>query len=356
MSASQIAATVRAAGLSGAGGPALRRTLDAAAHLLGLRDVRPDRDPCPFTIRLGAPGEDGLILIDHRAEPARPYRMDARADDFADRLLAIRGGQSGLRAKILIDPAHCFSRTLVLPSAALPRMRAVLAQELEAATPFRSEAVHSDWFVEGEDVEARTLRVHHVVLKRTRLDPLLAALTGCGIAPGPVTVGTDAARTMPVDLLTGGYRAIPGLGGGGNLALLAGSALLLLAAFHGFRQHQAATLAHLDEAFVLARRAAGPAAPPAVQAGRSALLAGRAPLPARTWDALAAALPDTASATALRLGPAGAELTLTAADEAAALAALAAVPGFGPPVLREARPDADGRRQLVVALPRASLR
>lgn len=356
MSASQSTAEARVALLSSAGAAALRSTLDTAAHLLGLRDVRVDRTPLPFTIRLGVQGESGLILTDHRAEPPRPYRLDPQADDLADRLLAIRGGQAGLRAKILIDPAHCFARTLVLPSAALPRMRAVLAQELEAATPFRSDTVYSDWFVEGEDVEARSLRVRHVVLKRTRLDPLLAALGRCGIAPGPVTVGPDEACTMPVDLLSDGFRAIPTLAGGGDLALLAGAVLLLLGAFWGFRQHQTSTLAQLDEAFVLARRAAGPALPAAIQAGRAALLAGRGPLPARTWAVLAAALPDTVSALSLRLDASGAVLTLTADDDAAALAALTTLPGFGPPALRDARTEADGRRRLVVALPRAEPR
>lgn len=352
MRATQSAVTARVAGLPGAGAAFLREAVDAAAHLLGLRDVRADRAPLPFTIRIGGAGVGGLILIDRRAEPSRSYRLDMQADDFVERLLAIRGGQSGLGAKVVVDPGYCFARTLVLPSAALPRMRAVLEQELEATTPFRPDAVYGDWFVEGEDSAARTLRVRHVVLKRTRLDPLLTALGRCGLVPGPVTVGADEARTMPIDLLTGGYRALPG-SAGRNITMLIGSALLLLAAFWGFRQHQASTLAALDEAFATARRAAGPAVPTLVQASRAALLDERAPPLARTWDALAAALPDTASASMLRLDAAGAEMTLTASDEGAVLAALSAVPGFGPAVLlREARTEADGGRHLVLALPR----
>lgn len=351
MPATQTAMTARVAGLPSAGAAFLREAIDASAHRLGLREVRTDRALLPFTIRIGGAGASGLILIDHRAEPPRSYRLDAQADDFAERLLAIRGGQSGLVAKVVVDPGCCFARTLVLPSAALPRMRAVLEQELEASTPFRQDAVYGDWFVEGEDTEARTLRVRHIVLKRTRLDPLLEALGRCGLAPGPVTVGSDEARTMPVDLLTGGYRALPG-SAGGNLALLIGAALLLLAAFWGFRQHQATTLATLEAAFITARRAAGPVVPAPVQTSRAALLAGRASPIARTWDALAAALPDTASASALRLDAAGAELTVTASDEGAVLAALSGVPGFGPAVLREARTEAEGGRHLVLALPR----
>ncbi len=341
--------------LAAGGRAALRDGLDRAAYLLGLDDVRADRAPRLLTVRLGGPGDDGLTLIDRRGAEPRSYRFDPLADDLGERLAAIRGGQADLGAKILVDPAACFFRSLTLPSAALPRMRAVLAQELEAATPFRAGSVHSDWYVEGEDAASRSLHVRHVVLKRARLDPLLTALARAGIAAGPVTVGTDEARSVPVDLLTGGHRSVSGLAGfrAGDLALLSGAILLVLAAFWGVRAHQEATLAGLDEAFAAARRSAGPAMSAPVQAGTAAILAGRAPAIARSWNALAASLPDSASATDLHLDADSALLTVLATDEAAALAALAAVPGFGAPFLREASAGPDGARRLVVLLPRS---
>lgn len=337
-----------------AGRTALRDGFDTTAHWLGLGESRADREDAPLTIRLGVPGATDVTVIDRREAEPRTHRLDPGAEDFSARLIAIRGAQAGVGAKVLLDPALCFIRSLSLPSAALPRMRAVLAQELEATTPFKPESVHSDWYVESEDVPGRMLRVCHVVVKRRRLDPLLAALAEAGIAAGPVTVGADEARTLPVDLLSGGHRSLRGLvgPGRGNLALLAGAALLLPAAFLGFRAHQDATLSALDTAFAAARRAAGPPVPPTVQAGTAAILARRAPPLARTWDALAAALPDSASATDLRLDSDGAQLTLSVADESAALAALARVPGFGAPFLQESSPGLEGRRQLVVLLPR----
>lgn len=340
--------------LSATGRTALRDGLDTTAHWLGLAEARVDRAAAPLTIRLGASGETEVTVIDRREAEPRAHRLDPGADDFVARLSAIRGSQAGVSAKILLDPALCFIRSLRLPSAALPRMRAVLAQELEAATPFKPESVHGDWYVESEDVPGRTLRVRHVVIKRGRLDPLLAALAEAGIAASPVTVGSDETRSMPVDLLTGGQRTLQGLVGPsrGNLALLTGAALLLVAAFWSFRAHQEATLDALDTAFADARRAAGPAVPQPVQAGTAAILARRAPPLARTWDALAAALPDSASATDLRLDADGAQLTLSVTDEAAALAALARVPGFGAPFLQESSAGAEGMRRLVVLLPR----
>lgn len=334
------------------GRAALRNGFDAAARWLGLNETRRDRAPALLTIRLGAPGETGLILIDRRTGEPCSHRLDPEADDLFERLATIRGGQAGMRAKVLVDPAHCFIRTLSLPSAALPRMRAVLAQELEAATPFRAEGVHADWYVEGEDAQARTIRVRHVVLKRTRLDPLLAALARAGMTAGPVTVGPDEARTLPVDLLTGGYRAFQGRFGG-DLALVAGALVLLLCAFWTVRAHQEATLAALDAAFAEARRASGPAVPAPLGAGAAAILAGRAPPVARTWETVAAALPDTVSAVSMRLDAEGAYLTLIAADEAAPLAALEALPGFAAPILRLSQPEPEGALRLLVELPRS---
>jgi hypothetical protein len=333
----------------------LREGLDTTAYLLGLSEVRTDREPGLLTLRLGSPAEPGLTLTDRRGETPSIHRIEAE-DDLASHLAAIQGGQAGIHAKILVDPARCFMRTLTLPSAALPRMRAVLTQELEAATPFRASGVHSDWFVEGENAEDRTLRVRHVVLKRAALDPLLTALAQVGIAAGPVTVGLDEERSLPVDLLTGGHRTLQGMAGGartGDLTLLAGAALLLLAAFWGFRAHQDATLAALDAAFASARRA-GHTLPAPIQAGALAIASRHAPPLARTWDTLAAALPDSASATGLHLDADGALLTVRASDDSAALAALGQVPGFGGPILRESAPGPDGARRLVVLLPRVA--
>ncbi|KMO33850.1 hypothetical protein VQ03_24315 [Methylobacterium tarhaniae] len=341
-----------AQGLLASVGASLRQGIDAAVHLLGLAAIRTDREPAPLTLRLGAPHDPGLTVIDRRDGPDRTYRLDSGADDLADRIAAIRGGRPGGCAKVIVDPAACFIRTLELPSAALPRMRAVLAQELEAATPFRADQVFSDWYVEGEDPETRTLRVRHVVLKRARLGPLLAALAGAGLKPSVVAVGPAEDRTMPVDLLSSGHHALPGLlRSTGNLALAAATGLFLVGAFLGLRQHQAATLAALDDAFATARRAAASGLPPAVQAGAAAIQAERGPSLARVWDSVAAALPDPVSAQTLRLSAAGLELTLLAPDAPAALAALAHLPGFGTPELRQVSP-AEGGQRLVVALPR----
>ncbi|GJE40482.1 hypothetical protein [Methylobacterium persicinum] len=332
----------------------LRRILDAAVHLAGFSEPRTDRLPAALTVRLGAPGE-AVTVTDRREGEARTYRFEAEAADLAERIAAVAGGRGGQRAKVILDPSACFIRSLDLPSAALPRMRDLLAEELEAATPFRTAAVYSDWFVEGEHVASRTLRVRHVVVKKARLDPLLDALAAAGLPAGPVAVGRAEDQTLPVDLLSHGHRALPALFGGerrGDLALWIGAALLLAGAVWGWRAHQDATLAALDDAFAAARHSAA-TVPPPVQAGLAAILASRAPPLAGTWDALAAALPDGASATALHLDGTGMRLVLSVRDEAGTLAALGRLPGFGLPVLQGAENEAGGNRRLTLNLPRA---
>ncbi|SFH07591.1 hypothetical protein [Methylobacterium gossipiicola] len=296
-----------------------------------------------------------LTLIDRREDTPRRYTLAAEADDLSERLAAIRGtARQAVSVTLLVDPTLCFLRTLSLPVAVLPRMRDVLAQELEAATPFRMQGVYSDWYVEGEDEGG--LRVRHVILKRARLDPILAVLASAGLKAGGVGVGPSEDRAMPVDLLSGGQRPVPRLLRGlnaGDAVAMAVSAGLLLGAFGLLRAHQDATLDSLEAASFEARRAAPHRLAPPVQTLASALAAERAARPplAVLWSDLAAALPDTAFAEGLHLGPEGAIVTLRTTDAEAALRALRAAPGIGAVVPREGE-GAAGR--LVVGLtPRA---
>ena len=75
-----------AQGLLSSVGASLRSGLDAASHLLGLSEVRADREPALLTLRLGAPGETGVAVLDRRDGQDRTYRLDLRSDDLADRI------------------------------------------------------------------------------------------------------------------------------------------------------------------------------------------------------------------------------------------------------------------------------
>ncbi|KQP29666.1 hypothetical protein ASF49_16030 [Methylobacterium sp. Leaf104] len=309
-----------------------------------------------LALHLGPPGADrALTLFDRRSEPPRRYSLAAEADDLSERLAAIRGtGRKAVSVAILVDPAACFLRSLHLPAAALPRMRAVLAQELEATTPFRVAGIHADWFVEGEDEAG--LRVRHVILKRARLDPILAVLARAGLQVDSVGVGASEDRALPVDLLSGGARPIPRLlrsltwADGAALAL---AGLLALAAFGLLRAHQEATLGALETATFDARRAAPPRFPAPVQALAVALAAERATRPplAVLWSGLAQALPGNAFAETLHLGPEGAAATLRTPEIDGTLRALRSAPGLGPVVVSEQ--DAAAGRLVVGLMARA---
>jgi len=330
---------------------ALRWWVSELGTLVGEAD-RPEPARSDLILHLGPPDADGaLTLIDRRGETPRRYVLTTGADDLPERLAAIRGtGRKAVSVAVLVDPGACFLRTLRLPAAALPRMREVLAQELEASTPFRTEAVYTDWFVEGED--GASLKVRHVVLKRARLDPLLAIVARAGLAAGPVSVGPSEDRAMPVDLLSGGARPIPrvlrGLTRGDGVALALGL-VLACTAFGLLRAHQDATLAALDSATFAARRAAPQRLAPPVQALAGTLVAERAARPplAVVWSSLARALPPSAFAESLHFDAEGATATLLTRDPDAVLNALRAAPDLGTVTLRESN-AATGR--LVIGL------
>ena len=291
-------------------------------------------------LHLGAPGAaEALTLVDRRGETPRRYILATGADDLPERLAAIRGtARKAVSVTVLVDPDACFLRTVRLPAAALPRMREILAQELEAATPFRLNSVYTDWFVEGED--GTSLKVRHIVLKRARLAPLLAILGAAGLNAGTVTVGPSEDRAMPVDLLSGGARPIPrllrGLTPGDGMAL-AFAAILACAAFGLVRAHQDATLTALESATFEARRATPQRLAPPVQALAGTLVAERAARPplALLWSALAQALPATASAETLHLDAGGATAILRTRDADAALKALDGAADLGTVTVRE---------------------
>lgn len=324
-------------------GPSLKAILQGWASGLGRLggdEGRPEPVRSDLVLHFGSTAaREALTLVDRRAEPPRRYGLAAGADDLPERLAAIRGtGRKAVSLTILVDPALCFVRTLHLPNAVLPRMRSVLAQDLEASTPFRTAGVYADWYVEGED--AAGLRVRHVLMKRARLDPLLAVLARAGLSASSVRVGPSEDRAMPIDLLSGGTRPMPrllqGLGRGDAVALgLAG--LLLLAAFGLLRAHQDATLAALDAATLESRRAGPQRLAPPVQALAAALAAERATRPplAILWADLARALPDGTYAESLRLGPEGATAILRTPDAEATLRALRSAQGLGAVVNRE---------------------
>ena len=321
-------------------------------------EARRDAD---FLLVLDPPGGRGLALHDRRGASPIRLRIEDPAGDLTEKLAERRGpARQPVSATLLLAPESCFVRTLAFPAAALPRMRQILAVELASSTPFRADNILSDWFVEGEDAETGTLRVCHVVLRRDRIAPHLAAIRAAGLRLDSVRVGRSEAAAMPLDLLRDGRHPLPPLLArvrAGDAVLLATAFLLAIAAFWTVRTRQDAVLAGLDAEIasvrtVLATRKQAPDL--AAASAAATTLAERAPF-GRIVDRVAAALPAGAHADRIEVGPAGLTLSVIATDGPAARAALAAWFGATPAFGTEAVPTSEPAR-FTATLPPAAIR
>ncbi|MFT3806950.1 PilN domain-containing protein [Arenimonas sp.] len=162
-------------------------------------------------VELGNLPMDAELLANLRA------RLDAQA--------------GGVGRWLLLDPSQVLRRSLTLPSSAEPRLREVLAHEIDRQTPFPADQVVFETRVLGRDTATKQLQVELVVVPRAVLDAQLEAL-------GPLAdrlVGVDVAdgegARLGVNLLPTAQR-----GAGGdrdrwlNRGLVVATVLLLLMA------------------------------------------------------------------------------------------------------------------------------
>ena len=91
-----------------------------------------------------------------------------------------RAGQSGAARWLLLPAAQVLRRVLPLPAAAEPRLREVLAFELDRQTPFTADQVTYQGRVLSRDPATQQLQVELWVLPRSRLDTELRALGALG--------------------------------------------------------------------------------------------------------------------------------------------------------------------------------
>ncbi|MFQ5937551.1 MAG: PilN domain-containing protein [Acidiferrobacterales bacterium] len=105
---------------------------------------------------------------------------------------------------VRVPAERALRTTLTLPLAADENLRQVLAFEMDRHTPFRAEQVYYDVTVTGRDPVRRCLRVVLTLLPRTEVDPLLQALSRCGLEPSALDVinedGASSATAEAVGL------------------------------------------------------------------------------------------------------------------------------------------------------------
>jgi general secretion pathway protein L len=158
--------------------------------------------------------------------PARPDAVivapTAPLDEAAEIALALRRagretnlGQFGLRSPELdrmprpanlpvalkIHRADILETTLSLPLAAQRNLDRVLAFEMDRETPFSAEELYWDYRTGEVDQQRGRFSVHLQVLPKTRLAPLLHALTPAGLAPqwAEIVDGPQNFSLLPLD-------------------------------------------------------------------------------------------------------------------------------------------------------------
>jgi len=131
---------------------------------------------------------------------------------------------------LLLPVSQVLRRTLALPAAAEPRLREVLAFELDRQTPFSADQVSYQGRVLSRDTAAQQLGVELLVLPKSRLDAEVLALGTLGADLAGVDVVDADGRRLDVNLLPESRRQhrhdpVRRL----NAALAAAAAMALLA-------------------------------------------------------------------------------------------------------------------------------
>ncbi|HEX4853525.1 PilN domain-containing protein [Arenimonas sp.] len=148
--------------------------------------------------------ELALLAAGHRGDtrlgevPLEPSLLDE---------LRARADASGTPRWLLLPAAGVLRRVLTLPAAAEPRLREVLAFELDRQTPFSADQVSFEGRVLSRDLAAQQLRVELLVLPRARLDAELAAIGPLAQGLAGVDVVEADGRRLGLNLLPDAARA-----------------------------------------------------------------------------------------------------------------------------------------------------
>ncbi len=150
--------------------------------------------------------QDSLVLL------ATSHRGDLRLGDVPldeDLLegLRARADASGTPRWLLIPAAGVLRRVLTLPAAAEPRLREVLAFELDRQTPFSADQVSFQGRVLDRDLATQQMHVELLVLPRARLESELDGLGPLARGLAGVDVVEPDGRRLGLNLLPDAARA-----------------------------------------------------------------------------------------------------------------------------------------------------
>lgn len=102
---------------------------------------------------------------------------------------------------LMLDQSQVLRRSLTLPIAAEPRLREVLAHEIDRQTPFTVEQVCFEARVLARNSVGKTVRAELVVLPRTSLDAALAGIGALASGLAGVDIFDSDGQPLAVNLL-----------------------------------------------------------------------------------------------------------------------------------------------------------
>jgi general secretion pathway protein L len=215
-----------------------------------------------------SPSEGGLRLEREIDEYREPLGMvDAHERELLELLHARLAVDTGTAHWLLLEPSQVLRRVLALPLAAEPRLRDVLAHEIDRQTPFTTDQVTFEARVLERDVAARQVRVELLVWPKAGLEDALARLGPLGLSLAGVDVRGADGQPLGVNLLPRERRHVAtDRARQWHLLLAAVAIVALVAAMWEIRSNRAEALAALE-----AQVAAGNTAVRDVRALRNAL-------------------------------------------------------------------------------------
>ena len=178
------------------------RWREASAALLSL---------LPARLRALVEGDDQRLFLLRQHDEVELVAAGRRGDTVLGRLplddatvledARHRLDGSAVPRWLLLPVSQVLRRTLSLPAAAEPRLREVLAFELDRQTPFSADQVSFHGRVLSRDATAQQLGVELLVLPRSRLDAEMLALGTLADDLAGVDVVGDDGRRLDVNLL-----------------------------------------------------------------------------------------------------------------------------------------------------------
>jgi general secretion pathway protein L len=159
-----------------------------------LRD-RWQRDPIEIEIRLEEAGQTPMARV---GGSKRLIEIGALRRRF--RLLS-----PFTSVTVTVPARHCLIRALQIPQAALARADEILRIDMERTTPFRDEVL-TGWHRATEQPGGELVTLHHVILKRDLIDPVLAAIEAAGLPVTGVRPLDADGKRLPVNLLPAAQR------------------------------------------------------------------------------------------------------------------------------------------------------